>query len=163
MGAAQTLPWLRSCNLCCFCPAGGGRGPRRAGSRWERGSVSICLQRSAAGEAKVAPERGCPQATSVQEAGLARHLRLPGAGQRAAASLGTEDTANPRWMQALIMSRLLGHRRGCSCREKGLHQWHVLAATTLCPTLCRAGQPCSARPQEVNGRRSRRQEQCEHC
>lgn len=69
---------------------GGGRaepGPRR-----EQGSASICLQRSAAGEDKVPPERGCPQATSAQEAGLARHLRLPRAGQGAATPLGTEDT-----------------------------------------------------------------------
>lgn len=101
MGAARPpapKPCPRSGAVICAISSrpeeGGGRA--EPGPRQEQGSVSICLRRSAAGEAKVAPERGCPQATSAQEAGLARHLRLPQAGQGAAASLGTEDTMQIR-------------------------------------------------------------------
>lgn len=91
------------------------------------------------------PEWGCPQATSAQEAGLARHLRLLGAGQGAATSLGTEDTANPRWMQALIMSRLLGHRHGCSCTGyTGGMCWLSPHCAPRCAVPCRPALLCPA-------------------
>lgn len=170
----QTLPSLRSCGLCYFFPAGGGRGPRRARAPAGAGK---CLHLSAA----LSGWRG----QGAPRAGLSPgHLCAGGrAGTASAAAPGRAGSSHPpgdrghyanlRWMQVLIMSWLLGHRCGCSCREKGLHRWHVLCAWPRCPQLAlsprrapRCAVPASPAlpgPREVTSRGSRRQERCGRC